>query len=397
MKIEEIEKLLEKESPWELKKEASNNKNNNIFIKILSFFSVLFSLSIIRELNSLGIEFYLVIVFGIFLALLIIANEIIKINRLILFFSNNKSSENIIIGSITVILSIIVSLYGIYKFLDKTEVNKDQIISESKNVITDTTIYYNTKIKEIESSKFIDIEPFKSEYTIYSNQLNQYNSDRDNYKNSSINNNNLRSYYKEINQKIDEVNNNIIVLNDKFNKYKLDEVSKLKLELTNIVTELESSGNESQSNFNTKNNIIIFMFMFFTLITEFGIIFVSMKISNVNVQNLEIKKHNDSIIKNKITHIKNSKEFKDFELYKNIIERLLTVKQVNSTITSNEIKNFLDSDNLTINQTNKIIDDLRTLGIISQPVKRIGSKIQMDMDESLYTLRKYFEPYFKKY
>jgi hypothetical protein len=397
MKIEEIEKLLEKESPWELKKEASNNKNNNIFIKILSFFSVLFSLSIIRELNSLGIEFYLVIVFGIFLALLIIANEIIKINRLILFFSNNKSSENIIIGSITVILSIIVSLYGIYKFLDKTEVNKDQIISESKNLITDTTKYYNTKIKEIESSKIIDIEPFKSEYTIYSNQLNQYNSDRDNYKNSSINNNNLRSYYKEINQKIDEVNNNIIVLNDKFNKYKLDEVSKLKLELTNIVTELESSGNESQSNFNTKNNIIIFMFMFFTLITEFGIIFVSMKISNVNVQNLEIKKHNDSIIKNKITHIKNSKEFKDFELYKNIIERLLTVKQVNSTITSNEIKNFLDSDNLTINQTNKIIDDLRTLGIISQPVKRIGSKIQMDMDESLYTLRKYFEPYFKNY
>jgi hypothetical protein len=397
MKIEEIEKLLEKESPWELKKEVLNNKNNNIFIKLLSFFSILFSLSIIRELNYLGIEIYLVIIFAIFLGLLIIANEVIKINRLILFFSNNKSNENIIIGSITVILSIIVSVYGIYKFLDKTEVNKDQITAESRNIIADTTNYYNYKIKEIESSKITDVEPFKSEYTVYSNQLNQYNSDRDNYKNTSINNSNLRNYYKEINQKIDEVSNNIIILNGKFNKYKLDELSKLKLELSNIVIELESSSNESQSNFNTKNNIIIFMFMFFTLLTEFGIIFISMKISEVNIKNLEIKKHNDNIIKNKITHIKNSKEFKDFEFYKNIVERLLTVKSVNSTITSNEIKNFLNTDNLTTNQINKIVDDLRTFGIISQPVKRIGSKIQMNIDESIYTLRKYFEPYFKNY
>ena len=397
MKIEEIEKLLEKESPWELKKEILTNKNNNIFIKVLSFFSVLFSLSIIRELSSLGIESYLVIIFGIFLALLIIANEVIKVNRLILLFSNNKSTENIVVGSLTVILSIVVSLYGIYKFLDKTEVNKNQITLESSSVITDTTNYYNTKIKEVESSLITNVEPFKSKYLIYQNQLDQYNSDRDNYKNSTLNNNNLRSYYKEINEKIDVLNNNIINLNNEFDVYKNQEVSKLKTELSNIVTELEKNTNEFESNFNNKNNIIIFLFMFFTLLTEFGIIFISSKISDVNVENLKVKEYNDNIIKNKISHIKNTREFKEFELYKNIIERLLTVKTVNSSITLNEIKSMVNNDNLTLNQINKIIDDFRTLGIISQPVKRIGSKIQMDMEESLYTLRKYFEPYFKKY
>lgn len=397
MKIEEIEKLLEKESPWELKKEILTNKNNNIFIKVLSFFSVLFSLSIIRELSSLGIESYLVIIFGIFLALLIIANEVIKVNRLILLFSNNRSTENIIVGSLTVILSIVVSLYGIYKFLDKTEVNKNQITLESNEIIIDTTNYFNTKIKEVESSLISDVEPFKSKYLIYQNQLNQYNSDRDNYKNSTLNNNNLRVYYKEINEKIDVLNNNIINLNNEFDVYKTQEVSKLKTELSNIVTELETSNNEFESNFNNKNNIIIFLFMFFTLLTEFGIIFISSKISDVNVENLKVKEYNDNIIKNKISHIKNTKEFKEFELYNNIIERLLTVKTVNSSITLNEIKSMVNNDNLTLNQINKIIDDFRTLGIISQPVKRIGSKIQMDMEESLYTLRKYFEPYFKKY
>jgi hypothetical protein len=397
MKIEEIEKLLEKESPWELKKEVLTNKNNNIFIKVLSFFSVLFSLSIIRELSSLGIESYLVIVFGIFLAILIIANEVIKVNRLILVFSNNKSTENIVIGSLTVILSIVVSLYGIYKFLDKTEVNKNNITIQSNEVINDTTNYFTTKIKEVESSLISDVEPFKSKYNIYLNQLNQYNSDRDNYKNSTLNNTNLRAYYKEINEKIDLLNDNIIKLNSEFDVYKTQEVTKLKTELSNIITELENNNTEFESNFNNKNNIIIILFMFFTLLTEFGIVFVSNKISDVNLENLRVKEHNDTIIKNKISHIKNTREFKEFELYKNIIERLLTVKSVNSSITLNEIKSMVNNDNLTLNQINKIIDDFRTLGIISQPVKRIGSKIQMDMEESLYTLRKYFEPYFKKY
>jgi len=92
MNIEEIEKLTEKESKWTFKLEYKEKKSFDILIKVFSFFSVLFSLSIINELINIGLEFYLVVIFSIFLFILIVLNEVIKINKLIELFSITKTS-----------------------------------------------------------------------------------------------------------------------------------------------------------------------------------------------------------------------------------------------------------------------------------------------------------------
>lgn len=398
MKIEEIEKLIQKESRWKLKDEKSSNKLNNLLVKVLSFFSIIFSLSIIRELSSLGIELYLVIIFGIFATLLITVNEIIKVSKLISVFSFNKSTENIILSILTVLLSIIVSTYGIYKFLDRSDKNTVKTQKEISIVINDTTEYYNNKINEVISFEVSDIEPFKSEYIIYNNQLEQYLSDRDNYKNSNLTyNSNLRDFYKDINLKIDKANEGIITINNKFSEYKKNEINVLTANLNSLISEIKLNKDINQSNFENKNNIIIVLFIFFTLLTELGIVYISIKIANVNVENKTVKEHNNNILKDKISFIRNTKEFKQFELYKNTIERLLSTKTKGSSVTVNEIKLLINGYNLSTNQFNQLIDELKTIGIISPSVRRIGSKVELDLDQSIAVLRRYFEPNFKNY
>lgn len=398
MKIEEIENLIQKESRWELKNEKTNNKFNNLLIKILSFFSVVFSLSIISELSLLGIELYLVIIFGIFATMLIVVNEFIKVNKLISVFSFNKSTENIIISTISVLLSIVVSTYGIYKFLDRSDKNSVKSNDIVNTYISDTTKYFNDKINTIELLNITDIEPYKSEYIIYNNQLEQYISDRDNYKNKNLTyNSDLRSFYVDINKKIDKANEDIIYVNNKFTNYKSDEISKLKNELDLLVSVIESNRDTAQYNFKNKNNVIIGLFIFFTLLTEFGIVYISIKISNVNIENSIIEEENNKILKDKISFIKNTKEFKEFELYKNIIERITTTKSKGSSITVNEIKIIIKNFNLSANQIKQVIDELKAIGILSPSIRRVGSKVELDKEESLTAMRRYFEPYFLKY
>lgn len=398
MKIEEIENLIQKESRWELKNEKVNNKFNNLLIKILSFFSVVFSLSIISELSLLGIELYLVVIFGIFATMLIVINEFIKVNKLISVFSFNKSTENIIISIISVLLSIVVSTYGIYKFLDRSDKNSVKSNDIVNTYISDTTKYFNDKINTIELLNITDIEPYKSEYIIYNNQLEQYISDRDNYKNKNLTyNTDLRSFYVDINKKIDKANEDIIFVNNKFTNYKSEEISKLKNELDLLVSDIESNRDTAQYNFKNKNNVIIALFIFFTLLTEFGIVYISIKISNVNIENNIIKEENNKILKDKISFIKNTKEFKEFELYKNIIERITTTKSKGSSITVNEIKIIIKNFNLSANQIKQVIDELKAIGILSPSIRRVGSKVELDKEESLTAMRRYFEPYFLKY
>jgi hypothetical protein len=398
MKIEEIEKFTQKESRWVFKEITSNNKLNNIFVKILSFFSVIFSLSIIYELSTLGIDLYLVVIFGLFATLLIIVNEIIKVNKLISLFSFNKSTENYVLCFLTVLLSVIVSTYGIYKFLDRSEINSNIIEVKTNDIINDTISFYDNKIEEIKLLNIVDSELFNSQYEIYNNQLNQYISDRDNIKNTNmIYNNNLRDYYKEINMKIDNANEMLINVNNKFIEYKNEEIRKLIEIKETTINEIKSNNKESKENINNKNYIIISLFIFFTLLTEFCIIYISIKIANINVLNKSIKEYNDNVFNDKISFIKNIKEFKQYEMYKNIIERICSIKPKGSSITLNEIKTMLSGYNLSVNQLNQLIEEFKTIGIISPPVRRIGSKVELDINESLYALKKYFEPYFIKY
>jgi hypothetical protein len=398
MNIDEIEKLTEKESKWTFKLEYKEKKSFDILIKVFSFFSVLFSLSIINELINIGLEFYLVVIFSIFLFILIVLNEVIKINKLIELFSITKTSENILLSILSVVLSIVVSTYGIYKFLDKTEykVNSTQNLTEV--IISDTTAYFNNKIDSIRNIKITDLEPFKREFTIYNNQLEQYYLDRDNYKNTNLTyNKDLRSFYVEVNSKIDKANNNIILLNNNFENYKSNIISELLKNKETIINNIVLNKDKSLSDFKDNNNIIILLFIFFTILTEIGIIYIAIKIASVIKYNNDIKEQENKLYNDKIKFIKTTKEFKSFEVYKLFIDKLFATKTKGSSITINEINILCKTLDIKNDDIKTLISEFRTMNIISEPVRRIGSRVEMDKEESIYILKRYFEPMFKKY
>jgi DNA-binding Xre family transcriptional regulator len=398
MKIEEIEKLTEKESAWEIKEEYKEKKSFDILIKIFSFFSIIFSLSIINELINIGLEGYLVIIFSVFISILIILNEVIKVNKLIELFSKIKTTENIVLSSLSILLSVVVSTYGIYKFLDKKEFTIKQTEQEISLIIGDTTSYYNNMIDSITNLNIIDVEPFKSEFTVYNNQLNQYIQDRDNYKNSNLTyNRDLRDFYIEVNSKIDKANNNIVEINQKFSEYKANIINSINKEKNTAIESINNRKNNNITSFEGKNNIIILLFLFFTLLTEIGIIYIAIKIASVIKYNNNIKELESKLYQDKIKHIKTTKEFKSFDIYIIFIEKLFATKSKGSSITLNEINTICKTLDVKNDDIKILITELRTMNIISEPVRRIGSKIEMDKEESLYTLRKYFEPTFKKY
>lgn len=398
MNIEEIDNITKKESKWDFNEKYINNKPLNILIKIFSFFSILFSLSIINELFKINLDIYLVIIFGIFLTILIILNEYLKIKKLIDFFSKNRIIENGIISIICILISIIISCYGIYKFLDKRDDNYSNKRDIIDNVISDTTLYFNNKIDSINNLNISDVKIFNDKYNIYQKQLDQYIVDRDNYKNKNMTyNNELRNFYIDINNKIDEINENIINLNSEFDIYKINEISNIKNNMNDIIFKLNDNINETKINMDDTNKIIIYIFVFLTLITEIGIVYIAIKIASTIKYNNELKIKEEKLYNDKISFIKTTKEFKKYDLYKLFIERLYSIKSKNNSITISEINNICNSFELKSSEIKELIIDFKSMGIISESVKRIGSKLEMDKNESIFILKKYFEPIFNKY
>lgn len=395
MQIQQIEQLSQQEDKWINKNKPKEYKSINFILKVLSFFSVIFSLSIIGELFILGIPTYIVVIFSIFLFLIIVANEYIKVNKLIDIFSFNNNLENKILSTITVTLSIIVSTYGIYKFLDRTETKQNQIKEHNQQQIQDNTYFYTQKIDSMELLTIDIVKPYSDKLKVFQTQLNQYNLDRNNV--SNIKNNDMRSYYVDINNKIDKINSDIVVLTEEFDQYKKSIINEYRKELEESNSEILLNQTEEISVFNNKNNIIIGLFLFFTILTELGIIYVSNKIGLILKYNKEVEDENEKINKEKITYIKNTSEYKNYMLYKTLLEKIFTSKVKGNAIIFNEFKTILKNYNLKQNDIEHIMEELRAIGILGPSIKRVGSCLELDFDDSLLMLRKYYEPFFNKF
>jgi hypothetical protein len=228
--------------------------------------------------------------------------------------------------------------------------------------------------------------------------LEQYYLDRDNYKNTNLTyNKDLRSFYVEVNSKIDKANNNIILLNNNFENYKSNIISELLKNKETIINNIVLNKDKSLSDFKDNNNIIILLFIFFTILTEIGIIYIAIKIASVIKYNNDIKEQEDKLYNDKIKFIKTTKEFKSFEVYKLFIDKLFATKTKGSSITINEINILCKTLDIKNDEIKTLISEFRTMNIISEPVRRIGSRLEMDKEESIYILKRYFEPMFKKY
>lgn len=396
MNIEEIERLAEKDNRWQDKKEKKPIKSFSLALKVLSFFSVVFSLSIISELFILGLAGYIVTIFSIFLFIIIVSNEFIKVNKLQSLFSFDNSIENKIISIVTVFLSVIVSTYGIYKFLDRTEQNNLEFKANTELIINDINQLYNNKIDSISTLNINTVEPFSNKINIYNNQLQQYNTDRNNV-GSNLRNIGLREFYSDINTKIDNINNDIVKLNTEFNEYKSNLITELEHKKTSELELVQLETNNTVIGLESKNNIIIALFLIFTILTEIGIVYMTNKIGSILKYNKNVEEDNDKLEKEKINYIKNTREYKNYILYKTILEKIYTAKIKSNTITINEFKTILKDYNFKHNEVEHAMDELRTVGILGPSIKRKGSVLELDFSDALYMLRKYYEPFFNKF
>lgn len=108
---------------------------------LFSVFSIIFSLSILKELYSM-VETYFLIALGVFIVSFLIYNEIVKVRELRNLFSNKSYSKLLL--SITLLISISLSSLGIYFWTNKTHVIENDVLINKSNELNSIEIQYNS-------------------------------------------------------------------------------------------------------------------------------------------------------------------------------------------------------------------------------------------------------------
>lgn len=391
MNILDIENLsTENKNKWEVYKEYKNYKSLLLLARTMSTFSVLFSTSVVLELFKLNLNILVIVLFSLFMLSIIILNEVLKLNNFIALFFNKKTTETKIIACICVSLSLFISNYGVYNFLNSKDDFNNKIKSDNTLVISNINAKYNQKTDSILKIDISNVSEFNSKMNVFNTQLEQYTLDRERYKNKI-------ALYNDINNKIDKINMDIINLQNDFNVYKskkIDEINALK---NKELTEINTSSIDTISSVENKNNVILILFLFCALLIDGGIIYLCFKIGKNKTYNKEIDDEKEKLYNEKINHIKSTKEYESFIVYKNLIDKIYNSRSKSDPITFNDFSILLKDKKMTKNEIDDIIDELRGIGIVSASVKRIGSKLQLTHDEALNALRKYYQPYFSQY
>jgi len=118
---------------------------------VFSVFSVIFSLSILKELYT-QVEFYFLIILGTFITSFLIYNEIIKVRELKKCFLNKKYSKIFLYS--TLLISITLSSIGIYLWTNKThKISNEILINKTKEIASIEKEYNSIKYEMFEETE----------------------------------------------------------------------------------------------------------------------------------------------------------------------------------------------------------------------------------------------------
>lgn len=347
-----------------LKEESKKNnyKVTHVPNLIVSFFTIVFALSIVFEIRNIIGEFMFIIL-TVFLGLFLTFNEYLKVTELKHYFKRNGKG-NIFILVITFSLSVGLSVIGIYFWVDKTyKVDMDKNNNEI-NLIDSL----DTELKR-------EIMLLDQKYIITNNS--QYKNE---YSSLEFNKRQLKHVWKieerkPILDKINEIENNIRSIEVNLNKSKTLEVVELKNSYQtkkDNLNKIKELGN-TQSN---KNKFISYIIILLTLLNDF----VAIMFAKQTAQK-ELNKEN----------FLNSSKVLEYLEYRKFVNILLAENKPKTIFHINEI---MEMSGLEYKKAKHLLFTVLSTTKIVKISEKSTIEIKLKQEEGLTALDNYYNNYF---
>lgn len=253
-----------------IQREKEALKENGFLIKIpaiiASFFSILFSLSIVFELSNI-VDGFVLGFLVVFTILFLILNERIKVKEIKQFYLGKKLA--LLPFSITFAISLILSSLGIYFWTnDSFKQTENLNVTTNEKIVKIKTRYSNKK----DSVLSLSFEDSKQ----YATLLDDLNFWKKKSAATLTERNEIREHIRKIELNIDKER---AIFNEK-NKIKIGYIDSQMVNEMSLINE----NKKSRENFIEHNNFISYIFLIMILITEIGIIILNKDVAKLHLK-----------------------------------------------------------------------------------------------------------------
>lgn len=326
------------------KKILQSEKNSDKAIKIksfvASFFSVLFSLSILLELKKFT-SIYVFIFMTIFVFLFLLYNESQKVESLRKVFVGKKS--NIITSLLTFCISVALSSIGLYFWVNTTieTTNTNNVKQQTEIRVIDK--HYQSKIDSVNNIQLNS--PIYSELKERENVL---------LKTRHGNDKELR---QQILNDIKDTRNKIDAIVKSFEAQKDNKIASLEKDRQSDIDIINATYNVQTSNMN-KNNFLTGIFLILVLITEVVILMLAKEFAKE---------------KSRYDNLRKLPETQSFILYRKIISMVYATRNKDNTVSIKDIQ-FMPIKGLQWEMVKHLFNLMDSINIIHHTTKNHADK-----------------------
>lgn len=236
---------------------------------LASTFSILFSMSLIKELKAVGSEWYVFYTATCFLVLFVIFIEVMKVRELKKKFRGEQNSLMFLIFTFTISLGL--SVLGVWLWTDKTYELSEQNLKAKQEQVNTISSTYSQKIDSIQSidiTASVQYKDLKKARLYY-----QYIRTEDEAE-------------KQVNRKkVAELSDAINDLNLSSAKSKQESISLMKERMNLAIEQVNESYNGNKEK-ETRNNTISWIFFIIVAITEFIIVIIQKEQANPDINRI---------------------------------------------------------------------------------------------------------------
>lgn len=236
---------------------------------LASLFSILFSMSLIKELKAVGSEWYVFYTATCFLILFVIFIEVMKVRELKKKFRGEQNSLMFLIFTFTISLGL--SVLGVWLWTDKTYELSEQNLKAKQEQVNTISSTYSQKIDSIQSidiTASIQYKDLKKARLYY-----QYIRTEDEVE-------------KQVNRKkVAELSDAINDLNLSSAKSKQESISLMKERMNIAIEQVNESYNGNKEK-ESRNNTISWIFFIIVAITEFIIVIIQKEQANPDINRI---------------------------------------------------------------------------------------------------------------
>jgi hypothetical protein len=247
------------------------NKVLALFAGLFSAFSILSSFSLIREINRLEAEWYVILFLTLFLLVFVVFVEYMKVIEVRRKF-NQSVRSNLIMLLFTFTISIGTSGIGIWFWTDQTQqINQrmTEVKISSQNTIEDK---YNHQVDSVSNLSVTNTPEYHTLFKVL-----EYWQDR-----RAIDSSDLRL----IRESISRTEKQMARMYDNFSTLKQSKIDQLRKSQSIRMSGVISTSDNEVKRMN-RNNTVTFIFLILILIIEFMIVMVHKELCNPDINRLK--------------------------------------------------------------------------------------------------------------